>query len=145
MDVVVRLADGAEDRSLSSAIRRSVFVEEQSVPEALEADGLDDVSSHFLALVNGRAVATARSRKTEAGYKLERVAVLRDLRGKAVGRALVTHVLSSLPPGRRVYVHAQHGALAFWERLGFLAQGDPFEEAGIAHSLMIREPPGVED
>lgn len=35
-------------------------------------------------------------------------------------------------------MHAQTHAVAFYERLGWSAQGDVFDEAGIPHVVMLR-------
>jgi predicted GNAT family N-acyltransferase len=35
-----------------------------------------------------------------------------------------------------VLLHAQRSAQGFYHRLGFLPQGEPFEEAGISHIAM---------
>jgi predicted GNAT family N-acyltransferase len=137
MSLVVIVAASAAERAECRAIRERVFVKEQGVPRQLEVDGLDDDCSHFLAYRAGMAIATARTRHTSRGLKLERVAVLRENRGRAAGRTLVAHVLSQVPAGATVYIHAQQSALGFWERAGFVAEGAPFEEAGIVHRFML--------
>lgn len=132
------------ERALGRALRYEVFVREQEVPPEVEVDGLDDECRHFLALlspaesdVERTAVATARARTTARGWKLERVAVARAQRGRAVGAALVRHMLGQAPQGRVVYVHAQESALGFWQRMGFVAEGPGFVEGGIAHRVMV--------
>lgn len=137
MPFEVVVAASAAERAESRAIRERVFVEEQGVPRELEVDGLDDECRHFLVYQAGTAIATARTRPTARGLKLERVAVLRAHRGRAAGRALVAYVLSQAPAGAIVYIHAQQSASGFWERAGFVAEGAPFEEAGIVHRLML--------
>jgi predicted GNAT family N-acyltransferase len=134
--LVVSRALSASDRALGRAIRRAVFVEEQSVSPELELDAIDDACQHFLVRVDGEAVATARARSTAEGWKFERVAVSKAHRGSAVGKALVRRMQAEAPHGALVYVHAQEGALGFWERLGFIAAGPRFFEAGIAHRKM---------
>jgi ElaA protein len=57
-----------------------------------------------------------------------------------VGAALVDQAVASLPPDGECYVHAQQSALGFWERMGFVAEGAPFHEAGIPHRFMLRTP-----
>jgi predicted GNAT family N-acyltransferase len=128
----------ADELEVALAIRRAVFVEEQGVPGELEADGRDASAEHFLARrgPRPRAVATARARRTDRGWKIERVAVLAAERGLGVGMELVRRVLELAPPGLVPYVHAQQGALGFWQRAGFIAEGPPFEEAGIPHRWM---------
>lgn len=136
MSVRVALAESESERARARAIRHAVFVEEQAVPPEVEIDGLDDVCEHFIAWLGDEAVATARTRMTPKGWKLERVAVLREHRGREVGRALVAGALSRAPAGIPVVVHAQESALGFWERVGFVATGPRFEEGGIGHRAM---------
>jgi ElaA protein len=64
------------------AIRRTVFIEEQGVSEALEFDGLDQEARHLLASVDGEPSGTLRMRLLERGRvaKIERVAVLAPCR-----------------------------------------------------------------
>jgi predicted GNAT family N-acyltransferase len=118
------------------AIRHSVFVEEQAVPVEVEVDGLDGVAEHFLGRFGPLPVATARARRTPRGWKIERVAVVGAQRRTGAGMALIRHVLASAPPDTLVYVHAQEGALGFWQRAGFVAEGPSFEEGGITHRWM---------
>jgi predicted GNAT family N-acyltransferase len=126
----------APELEMVRAIRQAVFVEEQAVPVELELDGLDGDAEHFLARLGSLPVATARARHTPNGWKIERVAVLGAQRRLGVGRLLIEHVLGHAPPGKRVYIHAQESALGFWERLGFVAEGPSFDEAGISHRRM---------
>lgn len=136
MDLIVRVAGSEAERADAFAVRRRVFIEEQGVHADLERDQHDDACAHLIALAGGRVVGAARYRYTERGVKLERVAVLAELRGRGVGRQLVRGAIALLPAGSEVYVHAQHSALGFWQRMGFVAEGPPFEEAGIPHRLM---------
>jgi predicted GNAT family N-acyltransferase len=85
-------------------------------------------------------MGTARWRKTDKGIKLERFAVMPTARKKGVGAAIAKQVLqdiiSEYPEKITIYCHAQVSALAFWESQGFVAEGEVFYEANIAHYLM---------
>ena len=121
------------------AIRREVFVEEQGVPLDEEMDAQDAACRHFLALAAGEAVGTARLRETEGGrVKAERVAVRRSVRRSGIGRALMRALEDEARAlGRRELVlNAQLPVLAFYERLGYRAEGPEFLEAGIPHRAM---------
>ena len=142
MELSVGPAESEPERALARAIRHAVFVEEQGVPVELELDGLDDQCRHFLVrreLANGgeQAIATARARVTARGWKIERVAVVREQRGRSVGAALVRYMLGSAPENQVVYIHAQQSAIGFWERVGFAVEGPEFFEAGIPHRRML--------
>ena len=123
------------------AIRKQVFVHEQQCPPELEWE-FEEESIHFLALYEGQPAGAARWRKTDKGYKLERFAVLKECRDKGLGKALVQAVLADLPEDASyIYLHAQTHARDFYERLGFRAVGDEFEEAGIRHFKMTFKRP----
>ena len=118
------------------AIRREVFVGEQSCPPELEWEH-EDESTHFYATVDGEPAGASRWRKTDKGYKLERFAVLKKFRNNGVGQALVKTVLADLPADATyVYLHAQTPAVSLYEKFGFVKEGPQFEEAGIQHFKM---------
>lgn len=118
------------------AIRRAVFVDEQGVPEALEVDGRDAGAWHLLARdAAGLPVGCARLLQDA---HIGRLAVLRRVRGQGVGRQLLE---AAVQLGRRLgmgdlYLHAQVQARGFYEAAGFIADGEVFLEAGIAHVVM---------
>jgi len=119
-------------------VRRSVFVIEQRVPEMLEWDGADVQSLHALAVdASGNAIGCARL--LPDGH-IGRVAVLAPWRRCGVGSALVSRLIDEAR-GRgdaRVILNAQIAAIPFYARHGFVAGGDVFDEAGIAHRVMER-------
>ena len=118
------------------AIRHKVFVIGQNCPADLEWE-FEEKSTHFLVFDNNKAMATARHRKTENGYKLERFAVLDILRGKGYGHIILKAILDDLKDfNGMIYMHAQSEVLPFYEKMGFSKEGDEFEEAGIMHFKM---------
>jgi predicted GNAT family N-acyltransferase len=125
-------------------VRRAVFIEEQNVPEEVENDEHDGAEGtlHFLAVdEQGVAVGTARLRAYEGERgvgKVERVAVLREHRGKGLGTLLMEKVEEeALKHGfRSLKLNSQAHANVFYERLGYEAEGETFVEAGIEHIAM---------
>jgi predicted GNAT family N-acyltransferase len=139
MQLRVEFVDWAEAEPAIRTIRKAVFVCEQAVPEELEWDGLDPLCAHVLAWNDvGEAVGTARMR---ADGTIGRMAVLKDWRGRGVGRALLQRLvdLASRRGLSRVTLAAQIHALRFYELAGFHAVSDPFMDAGIPHRLMMKE------
>lgn len=142
--VVVRTI---EDMALALDIRRRVFIEEQGVPEVEEIDRHDGdpttvaTAVHVLARRNGRPVGTGRL-LLEYGpgehAHIGRVAVLAEERrhgvGRAVMRALEAEARTRGFPG--ITLGAQLHAIPFYERLGYVARGDIFLDAGIEHRWM---------
>ena len=76
--------DFSTDREAIYAIRRTVFIIEQAVPEEIEIDGLDPVARHVLAYLDGNPVGTGRI--TPDG-RIGRMAVLAECRAQR-GRIL---------------------------------------------------------
>lgn len=123
------------------AIRRKVFIEEQSVPEELELDEHDAAAIHLLAVQDGRPVGTARLMVAGAVGKIGRVAVLPEARGTGLGAALIRAALGELrrqPGVATAKLGAQTHALGFYEKLGFAAFGPVYDDAGIPHRDMTR-------
>lgn len=124
------------------ALRRAVFIEEQSVPEELEWDEWDASSVHALAVHrSGRVVGTARLLPAQSGVsRLGRMAVDKAVRGAGIGRLIMERLVDHAHArgDRQIDLHAQIGAQAFYERLGFRAHGEVFDEAGIKHVAMSR-------
>ena len=117
-------------------IRYDVFVIGQNCPEDIEWE-FEEESTHFLVYDNKEAVATARHRRTEKGCKLERFAVSESDRGKGYGHIVLKAILEDLKDiNSMIYMHAQIQVLPFYEKFGFIKEGDLFEEAGIMHFKM---------
>lgn len=126
-------------------IREEVFVEEQNVPKEEEYDEHDKTATHFLAVDNeGNAFGTARWRRTDNSIKLERFAILKDVRGKGIGSMLLESLLEDIAVQNsangpvQLYLHAQTSALPLYEKFGFQKEGQAFEECGIEHFRMSR-------
>jgi predicted GNAT family N-acyltransferase len=128
-----------EDKSSAEQaffIRRKVFVDEQGVNRTLEYDK-EDQSNHYLLLLAGKPIATARWRETENGIKLERFAVLPEFRNRGFGEIILAEVLKDVKlSGKTIYLHSQVRAVPFYERNGFIKEGELFVEAGIEHYFM---------
>jgi predicted GNAT family N-acyltransferase len=66
------------------------------------------------------------------------MAVIKPLRGCGLGREVLQALLhEAREEGHKdLLLHAQTHALAFYEKQGFIAEGDEFIEADIPHRLM---------
>ncbi|MBD0743297.1 GNAT family N-acetyltransferase [Streptomyces sp. CBMA152] len=147
----VRVVDGPADLQACFAVRREVFVVEQGVPEEIEYDALDAVAVHVLAAASGGsplgtgrllhgAAAVGRTGGDASVGSLGRLAVTGAARGLGVGAALVRAIEDE---ARRlglaaVDLHAQTRAAGFYERLGYVAYGPEFPDAGMPHVAMRR-------
>lgn len=123
-------------------IRSTVFIEEQRIPAELEWDAADAQCVHAVAF-NRFAIALATGRLLQHApgvARIGRMAVLQDLRGAAIGRAILDALVEAARQrgDREVLLHAQASAAGFYARAGFTARGEPFDEVGIAHLEMAR-------
>jgi predicted GNAT family N-acyltransferase len=139
-DVQVKLATTAEERERAFALRHEVFVVEQRVPAKLERDAYDASADHAIAVERGGCVlATGRLVALDARRgKVGRMAVAASRRGEGLGAMVLAELERAARARglREVVLHAQLSAKGFYERLGYLAEGAVFEEAGIAHVTM---------
>jgi predicted GNAT family N-acyltransferase len=138
VELKIEVVEWARHQAELMRIREAVFVQEQGVPAELEHDEHDSAALHLLAQVDaGKPVATARMLP---GAHIGRMAVLGPWRRQGIGSALLRELvrLAAAAGYREVYLHAQCHAEDFYQRLGFVAQGPVFEDAGIPHRRMVR-------
>lgn len=118
-------------------IRKKVFIEEQKVARDLEVEN-EEEATYYLLLIGEKPVGTGRWRKTSAGIKLERFAVLPEYRNRSLGTMILRQVLEDLKSeSGKIYLHSQLKAVPYYERQGFVKQGEKFEEANILHYTMV--------
>jgi GNAT superfamily N-acetyltransferase len=73
--------------------------------------------------------------------RLRQMAVLNDLQGKGVGRALMNFAenLARDRGYKIIRMHARHNAVGFYEKVGYRVKGDQFIEITIPHYLMEKQ------
>lgn len=79
--------------------------------------------------------------------KLMQMAVDPQRRGEGIGRRLVIELERAAFGDlglETLFCHAQKTAVEFYLRLGWIIEGDEFEEAGIPHSKMVLSAPTTE-
>jgi predicted GNAT family N-acyltransferase len=130
------------DMQRAYAIRRSVFIEEQNVPEEIEMDADDEHAFHALAILDGVAIGCGRMLEHgDAEVKIGRMAVLREFRKTGVGAHILRFLIDRARARglRRAILHAQLTAEGFYLKEGFKPVGGVFDEAGITHRKMERD------
>lgn len=124
--------------NLGFALRREVFVVEQQVPEDLEHDADDLTATHLVGVMDGAVVAVARILFKPDHAKIGRVAIAQSHRGLKLGARLIGFAVEvARDKGEaRCYLESQADKIGFYERLGFVAFGEEFMDAGIPHRKM---------
>ena len=118
-------------------VRESVFVVEQNCPYQ-EIDSLDTEAVHIFFRESGRILAYCRIyKKDESTMQIGRV--LSTRRRQGYGLQLLKCALAEIrkdPAVTSIIMEAQLYAIPFYEKAGFTAVGEPFDEDGIMHILM---------
>lgn len=133
----VHIVSWEDDALTLRAIRTEVFINEQQVPEAMEWDEFDAISTHVL-VRNFYGLPVGTARLLPDGH-IGRMAVLKEWRGNGYGSAMLQKMLEELNSRHKqiVMLNAQTSAVKFYEKFGFKVSGEEFWEAGIPHVKMI--------
>jgi predicted GNAT family N-acyltransferase len=136
----ILLVDWVKASKEAFFIRKTVFIDEQRVPEELELDADDLQAIHVLAKIDGLSVGTARLvaiSKDQA--QIGRMAVLDQYRGQGIGRQILEKLIQFAQEKdfTGLFLHSQVNAIPFYEKMGFKADGDIYDEAGIPHRNMM--------
>ena len=130
-------------------IRQKVFQEEQKIPELLERDEYDnqayfavvykveeslDLKETMKAIATGRLICDK-----ENNFKIGRIAVLPEERGKQYGEMIVKMLINKAFTlgANEVYVGAQTHAIGFYEKMGFICCGTEYIDLGKKHLKML--------
>ena len=139
--IEVRLAETPKDVQTCLRLRWTVFVEEQGVRPSDELDEHDHADAvHALAVLDRVPCGAGRFIFVERGVaKIQRMAVVDDVRGRGVGKALLDFLEQEA--GRRgasrLTLWAQVRARPFYEKAGYAPVGGEFDDGtGIPHQRM---------
>ena len=129
--VIIKTCDYQECLSDIQHIRTVVFIEEQSVPAALEWDKYDTECIHVLAYYDNKPIATARLLKD--GH-IGRMAVLAEFRQQHIGQKLLQYMINlAQEKALKIQLSSQQHAVDFYAKQGFYITSDIYMDAGIPH------------
>ncbi len=122
-------------------LRITVFVDEQGFID--EVDEFDSVATHLIMYENEKPIATCRFylKEDRETYMFGRLCVLKEYRGKALGREMLKKVEKIVKEkgGKAIILHAQYHAKPFYEKCGFTQQGEIDYEQNKPHAWMRKE------
>ena len=118
-------------------IRGLVFVVEQEIDWEIEFDGLDDICVLFTAYVDDKPVGAARLYKNKIG----RVATLKEYRKQGIATLLMEKIEDYAAENKMpvLILNAQIQVRDFYLHLGYIPEGEIFQEADIDHIKMTKE------
>ncbi len=118
-DLCVEIVRDLADFMKVVAIRSSVFLAEQDCPYDEEFDNNDLSSLHLIAYLRGEPVATLRIRFFAGFAKIERVCVMKHVRGGSLVKLMIETAVEII--ARKGYSHAigyiQKRLVPFWKQL----------------------------
>ena len=113
-----------------------MFIEEQGYPLDDEIDMTEDDATYYLAFHGDSVAATGRARVSDNVTMIERVGVLKDMRGQGIGTLLVRQMLSKVTTPAEVWV--QDATIPFYSNFGFIATEQTATIASMKHHQMMR-------
>lgn len=121
-------------------LRGEVFVVGQGICSLSDVDELDPQCHHAMVWVGEELAGTARLLVRDGGQtvKVGRVAVGKPWRGRGIGVALMRGVQDWIAqqPGRAGVMSAQAYLERWYTALGWVREGEVYQEAGIDHLEM---------
>ncbi|MCW2256113.1 putative GNAT family N-acyltransferase [Providencia alcalifaciens] len=121
-------------------LRQQVFTHEQGFPAEIDVDEYDDSALHVVLYLENTPAAVLRCiLQNNALIKVGRVAVLKEHRGKGIGRELMKFVefYGKEQQYQTIGLSSQHIAVAFYETLGYHTEGEKYNEEGMDHIYMV--------
>jgi GNAT superfamily N-acetyltransferase len=108
-------------------------------PDELEKEKEDILIAAF---EDERMLGCCMLIETDPGtVRLRQMAVLNNLQGKGIGRALMQFAenIARDRGFRRITMHARKTATGFYEKLGYVVNGEEFEEVTLPHVVMEKQ------
>jgi len=120
--------------------RQSIFVVEQSSPYP-DLDDLDQDAWHLLLRAEDELAGYLRL--LQQPLRIGRIAVATPLRRGGLGSALIGEALRFCRdrfPLQKIALAAQLDLASFYRRFGFAAISEPYDDFGVMHVEMRRDP-----
>ncbi|WP_210151416.1 GNAT family N-acetyltransferase [Chryseobacterium scophthalmum] len=125
-------------------LRSEVFVVEQNCVYQ-DMDDKDQDCYHLICYRSNSIAAYARIIPAGISYNevsIGRVVTAKNARGLGLGKVLIAEavkICAELFPDTQIRIGAQLYLLKFYNSLGFVEQGEPYDEDGISHIEMVKE------
>jgi predicted GNAT family N-acyltransferase len=138
VSVETRAITGEAELADALELRRSVFCEEQGVPEHEEFTDQDSQAQHLVAIADGEVLGTCRLLFDRDTVQLGRLAVDPRARHRGIATGLLAHAerLARATGAQRIVLDAQTQALELYIASGYRELGQRFLEVGIEHMRM---------
>ncbi|HLC87059.1 MAG TPA: GNAT family N-acetyltransferase [Candidatus Nanoarchaeia archaeon] len=124
----IKIAKDSKEIKDCFKVRYKVFTLEQKIPENIDKEGLDNSAEHVLAYFDNEPSGYARIKYIDRKAKLERVATLKEYRGKGIGMLVIKKAIEKAKDNgkNKIVLDSQYEARIFYEKLGFKTRGKTF-------------------
>ena len=125
-------------------LRQRVFIiEQQSIYDDIDCE--DANAYHLCVERDNQILGYTRVRVIHEKHliKIERVVLAKEARGQGIGAQMMEKALllcEQTASDYRILLSSQHTMVAFYQRYGFVAQGDAYDDGGILHVDMVKQP-----
>lgn len=119
-------------------IRKVVFEDEQGFEEEFDELDESDKVKHMVFYKDGEPIGTCRYYIEDDEYRIGRIAVIKEYRGKGIGQMIVRYAEDKILEigGRETVLSAQVRAKGFYEKLGYVGEGEIYMEEMCPHIKM---------
>jgi len=141
-ELEIKIAEREQEKKDAFHVREQVFMIEQGMSKEVEFDEYDEDAYHVVVYLKSNPIGCARMRKVDSKIKIERIALLKDYRGRGWGNDIVEFMIDfgKKQHPSELFMSAQHYLQKFYEGFGFVRRGDIFKEGGIDHVEMYMKP-----
>jgi predicted GNAT family N-acyltransferase len=138
MEVIVVTTEKELNDAFS--VRRTVFIDEQHVPEEEEIDQYENDATHVVVYDNEQPVGAGRLRIVDNIGKAERICILSTHRKLGAGKLIMNKIEETAKNKglSKMKLNAQTHAEKFYMNQGYDTISGVFMDAGIPHVTMIK-------
>ncbi len=116
-----------------------VLREPMGMEKGTEQDQYESSAFHLVAVCNNQVIGSARLRELSSGLgSIAYVALLPKFRHQGIGTKLIETLIQKAKANKfkGLRLLSRINGLGFYSRLGFIADGEPFDYVGISHQFM---------
>jgi predicted GNAT family N-acyltransferase len=138
--VALKVVETQKEYQDALSIRRTVFIEEQNVPEEEEIDHLEGEAAHFVLYHEELPVGAGRFRHVDGYGKVERICVLKEARKSGAGKEIMLGIENFARKNgiTKLKLNSQTHAIPFYAGLDYEVVSEEFMDAGIPHKTMVK-------
>ncbi|MED1472049.1 GNAT family N-acetyltransferase [Bacillus salipaludis] len=139
--MTVKIVENEKELEDAFSVRRTVFIDEQNVPEEEEIDQHEEEATHFVMYHEGSPIGAGRFRLVDGFGKVERICIMKQARGTGAGKTIMNGIedYARKMGIQKLKLNSQTHAIPFYGGLGYEVVSEEFMDAGIPHKTMVKK------